>query len=375
MRYYYLDSDRRKHGPYTAGELRVLHARGLVKPDTEMVPEDGFEIVLFRDLWGQLYAAARPPEVPPVILETEGEPKITTEEAPEGFTAKAGADLKALVPHLLMPFEKLRDLHWLENRKMLAIAAIGLLPLIIISIFGGRGDLRSAYWAIAFYFSALWGMFFYYVFPAPGVRLATSVGCFFGTGFFSISLLLLIYQIPPLNLVSQLAMTPNLFVSMVTFIFGVGLPEETCKALALFIVAVRLGPVPPQTMLFYGLMSGLGFGIYEGVGYQMGRNIAFSSGSGEYYYLLNLMRLTSLPFLHSIWTGIAGYFIGFATQFPDRRYGLWIVAIGLPALFHGLYNAFSGSLLGFAFAILSVLTLYLYLAKSMDFERALRREP
>jgi len=29
-----------------------------------------------------------------------------------------------------------------------------------------------------------------------------------------------------------------------------------------------LKPIPPQAMLFYGLMAGLGFGIYEGVSYQ-----------------------------------------------------------------------------------------------------------
>jgi hypothetical protein len=33
---------------------------------------------------------------------------------------------------------------------------------------------------------------------------------------------------------------------------------------------------------------------------------------------LNLIRLTTLPFLHAIWTGITGYFIGFARLCPDR---------------------------------------------------------
>jgi RsiW-degrading membrane proteinase PrsW (M82 family) len=54
---------------------------------------------------------------------------------------------------------------------------------------------------------------------------------------------------------------------------------------------------------------------------------------------LNLIRLTTLSFLHAIWTGIAGYFIGFARLYPERRTGLLMVAIGAPTLLHGCYDA------------------------------------
>jgi RsiW-degrading membrane proteinase PrsW (M82 family) len=89
------------------------------------------------------------------------------------------------------------------------------------------------------------------------------------------------------------------------------------------------------------------------------------------YYLLNLIRLTTLPFLHAIWSGMAGYFIGFAAQYPDRKRGLLIVAIGVPALLHGTYNTFSGDALGLIIALISVLALSLYLSKSVEFERLL----
>src|SRR5262249_18930358 len=125
------------------------------------------------------------------------------------------------------------------------------------------------------------------------------------------------------------------------FLFGVGLPEELCKMAALFFILRREGPLPPQVLLFYGLMAGLGFGIYEGVRYQMGRNFSESGGVASIYYLANLIRLTTLPFLHAIWTGIAGYFIAFAWQYPQRKVGLLIVAIGLPALLHAIYDLLS----------------------------------
>jgi RsiW-degrading membrane proteinase PrsW (M82 family) len=157
-------------------------------------------------------------------------------------------------------------------------------------------------------------------------------------------------------------------------------PEETCKALVLLFVVKRFKPIPPQAMLFYGLMAGLGFGIYEGVTYQTSHNFRFainaagnldSTTFAAEYYLLNLIRLTTLPFLHAIWTGMAGYFIGFAAQFPNRKRGLLIVAIGVPALLHGSYNAFGSAALGLVIALVSVLALNLYLAKSVDFERLL----
>jgi RsiW-degrading membrane proteinase PrsW (M82 family) len=159
-------------------------------------------------------------------------------------------------------------------------------------------------------------------------------------------------------------------------LFGVGIPEELCKMAVLLFLVTRGDKQTPQSMLFYGLMAGLGFGIYEGVGYQMGRNLAASGGYPTTYYLSNLIRLTSLPFLHAIWTGMAGYFIGFAWLYPTRRIGLLIVAIGLPALLHGIYDVFAAN--GKLFSALliagiSVVALYLYLAKSVDFERFLAR--
>jgi RsiW-degrading membrane proteinase PrsW (M82 family) len=69
---------------------------------------------------------------------------------------------------------------------------------------------------------------------------------------------------------------------------------------------------------------------------------------------------------------MAGYFIGFAAAYPRRRRGLIIVALGLPALLHGLYDTLSGNFLGLLVALISVVMLVLYLAKSQDFEQLLQ---
>jgi len=383
MRYFYHDAGLGRLGPCTMEELRRLYFSGVVKPDTLILPEGSETGVLFKELWSEFVAAtsqgasilspATPPPLPnPSRAETEN----------ESFTRRAGDDLRTMLPHLTLPLEELKTFRWLDNRKALAIAGIGLLPLIIYAAFGGGTQIGNAFWAMALYFSMLWALFFYFVFPTPEARFSIASLCFFVTGLVSISILLQLYRVWPLSALFQWTRpsSNSFLLQWLGYVFGVGVPEELCKALVLLFVAKRFKPLPPQAMLFYGLMAGLGFGIYEGVSYQTSHNFRFaidaagnrdSTTFAAEYYLLNLVRLTTLPFLHAIWTGMAGYFIGFAAQFPNRKRGLLIVAIGVPALLHGSYNAFGSAALGLLIALVSVLALNLYLAKSVDFERLL----
>ncbi|MBI3881137.1 MAG: PrsW family intramembrane metalloprotease [Verrucomicrobia bacterium] len=331
MRYFYDDAKLGRVGPYTDEELRQLHLNGTVKPDSMISPEGGGTAMAFHEFWAKRPATAG-----------------GTWSSVEDFTTKAREDLKALVPHLLVPWSEFKSFRWLENRQFLAIVGIGLFPLLILAMFGDRGEIKSAYWALALYFSALWAVFFYYIFPAERVTMQRALICFFGTGLISIAVLLAAYKIPPLSWIDEWTRS---------------------REFALFVIWRKADPHPPQTMLFYGLICGLGFGIYEGVDYQMGRNLRYSHGIGE-YYLLNVLRLTSLPFLHAVWTGIAAYFISFGLRYPKRKRGLFIVAIGLPALLHGTYDAATSTLVSFVIALFSVLALTLYLAKTVDFEKA-----
>ena len=90
-------------------------------------------------------------------------------------------------------------------------------------------------------------------------------------------------------------------------------------------------------------MSGIAFGVYEGVNYQLGPNfqMLLENEISEGYvfsYLSNIARLTSLPFLHAIWCGIASYFVAFAFLYPRFRIALYSLAILVPAIIHGLYD-------------------------------------
>jgi RsiW-degrading membrane proteinase PrsW (M82 family) len=381
-RFYYEHEHLGRLGPCSLDELRQLADVSIIRPETLLVPEGGGPPISWAELVARVSApgdwehqgSPASPLLPPPL------PPLGTANS---FTRRAGEDLRMLLPHLLLPLQEIRTFRWMDNQRALAIAGIGLLPLLIYAMFGGGSQLGNAFWAMALYFSALWALFFYAVFPTPEARLAPASFCFFSTGLLSIGVLLHLYRLWPLSsLLLWTQRDQSLLVQWMGFVLGVGLPEELCKALVVVFLVVRFGPFAPKSVLFYGLMAGLGFGIYEGVSYQTSHNFRFAvdmSGpqnsaifAAEYYFL-NLIRLTTLPFLHAIWSGMAGYFIGFAAQYPERRRGLFIVAIGVPALLHGSYNAFSASALGLALALLSVLALNLYLAKSVEFERLLAR--
>ena len=297
---------------------------------------------------------------------------VPSPKRPTSLAQQAGDDLKAISPHLLLPWQEFTSGRWLKQRRALAIAFVGLIPLAIIALKGATEHVQQAYWAVALYFSVLWAVFFYYSFPTQDVSKKDAVFCFLGSALSGTLLLSLIYRLTPVQLFLPWIRSDSIPQMWVGFVGAVGLAEELSKALILVLMFRQRERLSPQMMMFYGLMAGLGFGIYEGVSYQFQWNWRAQSLGG--YYLLNVLRLTSLPFLHAVWTGIAGYFIGVARLHPERKAGLWFVAIGLPALLHGTYNTFSGNLLGLLVALFSVLTLNLYLSRNIELDRLLASE-
>jgi len=379
VQFHYLDASGQARGPFTREELERLLDAGTIGINTSVRPEAGADWVPFARLL-ERGASVRDPATPPPL---GGHPPPPARSA--------GDDWRALKRHILVPWNEVREMRWLDNRRLIGVAAIGLFPLLIIALFTNAGNIRGAYWAMAFYFSALWAVFFYYVFPAPGVTLRNCLICFFGTGLFSVSLLQIFHffltqgvtaVVDPNALGENQSALEHLLLHRfiptrwAAWILLVGLPEEVCKVLALIYLARNNTPFQPQTMMYYGLMAGLGFGIYEGVAYQERANLELGGYYLGNYYILNVVRLTALPFVHAIWTAIAGYFIGFAYQFPERKRGLLIIAVALPAFLHGTYNAVTmvSVLSSLGVALISVFALNLYLAKSRDFERVLERK-
>ncbi|NJK93210.1 MAG: PrsW family intramembrane metalloprotease [Blastochloris sp.] len=166
------------------------------------------------------------------------------------------------------------------------------------------------------------------------------------------------------------AMSPNVFSSILGWLLLAGIVEEIIKALVLLVILkMSKERLSPETMLFYGLMSGLGFGIYEGVTYQMGQNNSLETPLA---YILNVMRLTSLPFLHAVWSGICGYLLAFAWYSSKHSRGLYVAAIGIPALLHAFHNGTSLIIppLGLLVDFIAVVALLVYRSRAKELERA-----
>ena len=273
------------------------------------------------------------------------------------------------------PFNSVGGLTEADNRNLLVITSIGLVPMILLALFFGNISIKLVFTMTALYFSILWAIIFYHMFPAPKIQISTSIFCFLGTGLVSISILSLVFRSPFLHVPFHwIGPERDLLVRAAGFFLWVSVPEELCKALMLYVLSKRAETFIPRTMVYYGMICGLGFGIYEGLDYQLNHNLEFAEGvPGDFLYL-NLLRLTSLPVLHSIWTGIAGFFLGFGYVYPKRRAILFVMGITIPAILHGLFNTFNGSLVSLGIAIFSVLMLSLYMAKHDSFDLFLGRD-
>jgi RsiW-degrading membrane proteinase PrsW (M82 family) len=294
---------------------------------------------------------------------------------------KLFSDLRALRSHLLLPVEEIRSMRWIEDRRLISILLLGLFPIAALNLF--RDSDQATYWCFGFYFSVLWALFFFRFFSPIGATRANAVLCFLGTGVLSMAILMTVLGMGLESLRDPWIGSSNTLVSTVSSIFFIGVPEEFCKALViLYLLRTARSIVSLPTMVFYGLMSGLGFGIYEGMNYQMGQNFnevgeASTVNAGvAHYYFDNMLRLTTLPFLHAMWTGIGAYFWSLGYMYRSRRNGLYAAALGIPATLHGLYDGFINPLPWFALLIgvISVMALMIYLSRSQEFEKVLREE-
>lgn len=277
--------------------------------------------------------------------------------------------LNKIGTELLVPKDAFKKKSIITDTRLILLGLVGLVPSILMFLpIGGF----FVFYLVSLYFAIIWGLFFYYFFKTPQVSIKTTVSVFFITQA-AVFLIWDILGLPSLNPFYNLVDT--VFpLTLLGFIFGVGLTEELGKALPLFIINHRTNvPLIPQTLVFYGLMSGIAFGVFEGVHYQMTIN-----AEQEYTtaYFLNILRLTSLPFIHAVWCGIAGYFISFASLYPKYRIALYFLAIAIPALLHGIYDTFCGSLLGSIIALptmfVTVILLNAYLKQGVNYQSKLR---
>lgn len=277
------------------------------------------------------------------------------------------SQIKAIGSDLIFPRAEMLSKSFLRDKRFLLLSTVGFLPMLIMYL-PVSGVLL--FYAISLYFAVIWGLFFYAFFKTWQVKWKTAAMVFFLT-----QVMIFVFWdllgLPNLN--PFYAFIDATFpINIIGFIPGVGLTEELVKLLPLVVILWRAKePLIPQTVVFYGLMSGIAFGVYEGVQYQMTVN---AQQSYDVSFFLNIMRLTSLPFLHACWCGTAGYFLSFAHLYPKYRYGLCTLALCVPAVVHGLYDSLSGVRgISLLMVFIGLMLLMAYLKRGEKYQSKLRQ--
>ncbi len=157
-------------------------------------------------------------------------------------------------------------------------------------------------------------------------------------------------------------------VSALGFTAGVGFCEEACKAIPPLFKARTTGFLNWRSALLWGLISGVGFGVSEGVTYS---HDYYNGVLGGQVYAV---RFVSCVGLHAIWAAAVGIAV-FRRQDQVRRVrkpGDWLVqvlaVVIVPMVLHGLYDTllkqqYDGAALGVALASFGWLTFQIEMAK------------
>lgn len=289
------------------------------------------------------------------------------------------SQLKTIGSELLLPKTVISSEPWKRDKRLLLLAIVGLSLSVLINLAYFFPNIIIFY-VVSLYFAVIWGLFFYYLFCTEQVKLKPTIITIFATQI--ITILLFDFNILNIGSIQEL-----LGHGLVGCVIGIGIPEEFTKLAIILILLSRSKEVmTPATMVYYGLMSGISFGVFEGVQYQTTTNYAllleFDASSEAYTqtFLMNIARLTSLPFLHAIWCGIGSYYMACAWVFPHYKVSLITLALLIPALLHGIYDfiafnievPFLNSILSIVVIFLSLILLMVYLTNHNKLELKLR---
>jgi RsiW-degrading membrane proteinase PrsW (M82 family) len=126
--------------------------------------------------------------------------------------------------------------------------------------------------------------------------------------------------------------------SFLGYTLGVGLCEELCKALPVIVRYHTPREDSWRSAYLWGLASGAGFGLAEGVIY------ASDFYNGIHGIGIYLVRNISCVALHAIWTGSAAIMIYRKQRWFQEemtwhdRLSRWVFVVAVPAVLHGLYD-------------------------------------
>jgi RsiW-degrading membrane proteinase PrsW (M82 family) len=248
---------------------------------------------------------------------------------------------------------------WNENKEFLLVLLIVLIP--VVGLFFIQYPI-AIYCIYGLYFASIWSIILYKTIATDQVELKKTIIVFAGTIILSAIIISGWHTVFSLDRIIKLTESSNYILTFVTMFLGVALIEEFCKQILIYwtIQTYRFVTLT-RSAIFYGMVSGIAFGVFEGIEYQIGINKSLDTDAN---YFFNLLRITSLPFFHAIWAGIGAYLISLSFILLKYRYSLRILAWLIPSFLHASYNTFGFSPAGILVIILSIALLISYLTKS-----------
>ncbi|HLY75212.1 MAG TPA: PrsW family glutamic-type intramembrane protease [Planctomycetota bacterium] len=126
--------------------------------------------------------------------------------------------------------------------------------------------------------------------------------------------------------------------SMLGFTFGVGFCEEVCKLLPLLWHYKRTAKLDLSGAVVWGLASGVGFGVSEGITYSTDHYNGVSTGG------IYVVRFVSCVALHAIWNGFSAVLLWRWQAELDaiERWWDWFIPLfkiaGVSMVLHALYD-------------------------------------
>ncbi|NJO42321.1 MAG: PrsW family intramembrane metalloprotease [Cyanobacteria bacterium CRU_2_1] len=274
----------------------------------------------------------------------------------------------------VFPYREVLSRELYRSNTVRLLLFLGLFPLMI-NFFAEQASVAQIAWLIGIYYASIWGVVLYNLIQPMQFSWGNTLKCVLFTTFIGIPTLLFFQRIPPFNTLYN-ALNGGLMAQLAGFVLGVGVLEELCKALPVYLLLLRRGRLSdPHTSAFYGAMSGLGFAIAEGGAYSL--RYAFGLSRGEIglgsYVAANTIRFVSLPLFHAILAGIVGYFIGLAAINPSRKGAILFIGVAIAALLHGFYNTFANSIGGLFIIGFSILLFVTYLRRSKQLVEEMRQ--
>ena len=245
----------------------------------------------------------------------------------------------------------------LRNPTVWTMLVFGFYPLIAL-ILGANKTAEDFARTLMIYCALGWACYFYYFVCKRSVDYKMGIAVMAFTAFVGINLVFILWSLPPFSLLHPMTADDRDVVShLIGFTFGVGVIEELTKAAPVLVLALYFHKVEkPLDGIFFGALSGLGFGIAEGIQYIV---------ATQANVVMVLIRITTLPFMHALWAGTVGYFIGLAQVNKARGAALMLLGYAVSVVNHGLYDSLQGPI-GLAIAAFTYLLFSAYIARSQQ---------